>query len=124
MGAGDVRGARVYRAEAVVLRRLSFGETDRVVTLFTRDRGKLSVVAKGARGPRSRLAGSTEPFTYFNGLLAVGQNLDVLTQSEVVNAFSGIRKDLEKIGYASFFVEVVDAGVEERQPNAELWDLL
>jgi DNA repair protein RecO (recombination protein O) len=119
-----MRGARVYRAEAVVLRRLSFGETDRVVTLFTRDLGKLSVVAKGARGPRSRLAGTTEPFTYFNGLLAVGQNLDVLTQSEVVNAFSGLRKDLVRIGYASFFVELVDTGVEERQPHPELWDLL
>lgn len=124
MGADSTRGSRVYRAEAVVLRRLSFGETDRVVTLFTREKGKLRVVAKGARGPKSRLAGSTEPFTYFNGLLALGQNLDVLTQSEVVNAFSGIRKDLSKIGYASFFAEIVDTGVEERQPMPELWDLL
>jgi DNA repair protein RecO (recombination protein O) len=107
-----------------VLRRLSLGETDRIVTLFTRNRGKLSAVAKGARGPKSRLSGVTEPFTYFNALLAQGQNLDVLTQAEVQNAFVGIRKDLPRVGFASYFVEVVDAGVEERQPSPELWDLL
>src|SRR4051812_7357149 len=96
-------GGRVYRAEAVVLKRLSIGETDRVVTLFTRDRGKLNAVAKGARGPRSKLAGVTEPFTYFKGLLALGQNLDVLTQAEVQGSYPELRKDLTKIGYASYF---------------------
>lgn len=118
------RSARVYRAEAVVLRRISLGETDRVVTLFTRDRGKLNAVAKGARGPRSKLGGVTEPFTCFTGMLSQGQNLDVLTQGDVQNAFSGIRKDLVRIGYASYFLELLDAGVEERQPMPELWDLL
>jgi len=124
MAYGGRADGRVYRVEAVVMKRLSFGETDRVVTLFTRERGKLSAVAKGARGPRSRLAGLTEPFTYFHGLLAQGQNLDVLTQGEVQDAFANLRKDLERIGYACYFLELLDAGVEERQPLPELWDLL
>jgi DNA repair protein RecO (recombination protein O) len=122
--AGRETDPRVYRTEAVVLRRLSFGETDRVVTLFTRDRGKLSAVAKGARGPRSKLSGVTEPFTYFHGLMAKGQNLDVLTQAEVQSSFSGIRRDLVRVGYASYFAEIVDVGVEERQKMEPLWDLL
>jgi DNA repair protein RecO (recombination protein O) len=107
-----------------VLRRLSLGETDRVVTLFIRDRGKLNAVAKGARGPRSKLAGATEPFTYFEGVFAQGQNLDVLTQAQVYHPFSAIRKDLVRVGYASHFLELVDAGTEERQTMPELWDLL
>lgn len=115
---------RTYKAEVVVLRRLSLGETDRVVTLFTRDRGKLNAVAKGARGPRSKLAGATEPFTYFEAVLAQGQNLDVLTQAHVHHPFSTIRKDLVRVGYASHFIELVDAGIEERQAMPELWDLL
>jgi len=115
---------RTYKAEAVVLRRLSLGETDRVVTLFTRDRGKLNAVAKGSRGPRSKLAGATEPFTYFEGVFAQGQNLDVLTQAQVHHPFSVIRKDLVRVGYASHFLELVDAGTEERQSMPELWDLL
>jgi DNA repair protein RecO (recombination protein O) len=116
--------SRVYRAEAVVLRRLNLGETDRILTLFTRELGKLRAVAKGARGAKSRLSGATEPFTAFDGLLAVGQNLDVLTQAEVREAFLGIRKDLVRIGYASHFLEIIDAGTEERQPSPGLWDLL
>src|SRR5579864_178097 len=98
---------RVYRVEAVVMRRLAIGETDRVVVFFTRERGKISVVARGARGPRSRLAGLTEPFTYLHALLAQGQSLEVLTQGEVQNAFPAIRKDLVRIGYASYFSELV-----------------
>jgi len=121
---GSGGASRVYRAEAVVLRRLSMGETDRVVTLFTRYKGKLGAVAKGARGPRSRLGGATEPFTYFHGLLSQGQNLDVLTQAEVQNSFPAVRRNLELVGYATYFLEVVDAGVEERQPTPELWDVL
>src|SRR5688572_12551465 len=97
-------GGRVYKEEAIVLRRLSTGETDRILTLFSRDRGKLSAIAKGARGPRSRLAGATEPFTHFTGLLAQGQNLDVLTQAEVQNAFMGLRKDLVRVAYAAYFI--------------------
>ena len=115
---------RVYRVDAVVIRRISIGETDRVVTLFSREKGKFNAVAKGARGPRSRLAGATEPFTHVRGLLAQGQSLDVLTQAEVREAFAGIRKNLARVGYASYYIEVVDAGVEERQPSALLWDLL
>ncbi|MFN3652165.1 MAG: DNA repair protein RecO [Armatimonadota bacterium] len=115
---------RVYRTEAVVIRRVNTGETDRVLTLFTRDLGKISAIAKGARGPRSRLSAVTEPFTYFRGLMAKGQTLDVLTQAEVQSSFPGIRKDLTRIGYASYFVELVDAGTEERQESPELWDVL
>jgi DNA repair protein RecO (recombination protein O) len=119
-----VSGGRVYKVEAIVLRRLSLGETDRVVTLFTRERGKLNAIAKGARGPRSRLGGATEPFTCFTGLLAQGQNLDVLTQAQLRSPFPNIRKDLIRVGYASHFLEIVDAGTEERQVARELWDLL
>lgn len=117
-------GGRVYKVDAVVLRRLSLGETDRIVTLFTRDRGKLNAIAKGARGPRSRLGGATEPFTCFEGLLSQGQNLDVLTQAQVRNPFTNVRKDLVRVGFASHFLEIVDAGTEERQSSPDLWDLL
>ena len=116
--------SRIYMAEAVVVRRISIGETDRVVTLFTRDKGKLNAIAKGARRPLSKLGGGSEPFTYSRVQLAVGQNLDVLTQVQVINAFPQLRRDLTLVGYASYFLEVIDVGVVERQPAPELWDLL
>jgi DNA repair protein RecO (recombination protein O) len=115
---------RVYKAQALVLRRISVGETDRILTLFTREYGKLSAIAKGARRELSRIAAVTEPFTFSRVLLAVGQNLDVLTQGEVREAFQKIRADLTRISFASYFTELVEASLEERQPNPDLFDLL
>jgi DNA repair protein RecO (recombination protein O) len=115
---------RVYKAQAIVLKRISFSETDRILTLFTREHGKLGAIAKGARRGTSRLAAATEPFAFTRVLLAVGQNLDVLTQGEVQAAFPEIRADLTRISYASYFTELVSAAVEERQPQPDLFDLL
>jgi DNA repair protein RecO (recombination protein O) len=115
---------RSYRVRAVVLRRVSTGETDRVVTLFTREHGKIGAIAKGARGARSRLGAATEPGICFRGLLAVGQNLEVLTQAEVIETYPALRRDLTRLGYASYFLELVDAAVEDRQPAPDVWDLL
>jgi DNA repair protein RecO (recombination protein O) len=115
---------RVYSVDAITLRRTNLGEKDRIVTLFTRERGKLSTVAKGARGPKSRLAGLTEPFTQFRGLLSHGQSLHVLTQGEVRNAYLHVRSDLFRVAYASHCLEIVDAGSADHQPAPELWDLL
>jgi DNA repair protein RecO (recombination protein O) len=115
---------RVYKAHAIVLRRIPFSETDKILTVFTREHGKLNAIAKGARRTTSRLVGGTEPMTYARMLLAVGQNLDVVTQSEVLEPFPGIRGDLEKLGHASYLLELTNAALEERQLQPELFDLL
>jgi DNA repair protein RecO (recombination protein O) len=115
---------RVYKARAIVLKRISVGETDRVLTLFTREYGKLAAIAKGARRGNSRLAAVTEPFACSRLLLAQGQNLDVLTQGDVRETFPLLRADLTRLSYASYFAELVNASLEERQPNPDLFDLL
>ena len=79
---------RSYLVEAMVLRRVDFGEADRVLVLFTREHGKLSVVAKGIRRFSSRSAGHLELFTNSEIQLAKGKNLDVVTQVETRHAFS------------------------------------
>ena len=66
--------SRTYRAEAIVLKTIDFGETDRILTLLTRHFGKVSVVAKGIRKPTSRLAGHAEPLTHATYQLARGRN--------------------------------------------------
>lgn len=74
---------RVYTTPAVVLHRINLGENDKILTLFTRERGKLSAVAKGSRKPISKLAGATELFTHSRMQLAVGRSLDVITQAKM-----------------------------------------
>ncbi len=114
----------VYRAEAIVIRRAPLGETDRVVTLFCRDQGKVAAVARGARRPGSRLAGRVEVFSHVRALLAVGRTLDVVTQVEVVASHSRVREDLDRLGAAFFAAEVVDRATADRQPAPEVFDVL
>ena len=113
-----------YNANAIVLHRLSFGETDRIATLYTRERGKLAAIAKGARKPVSRLAGATEVLTYGKFHLATGKNLDIIAQVEVKESFPRIHQDLSRIAYATYMAEVVDRMVEEHEANPDIFDLL
>ena len=76
---------RIYRTEAVIIRRADFGEADRLLTLIT-PLGKRRVVAKGARKTTSRLAGHIELFTHATLLLAVGRSLDIVTQSVILHS--------------------------------------
>jgi DNA repair protein RecO (recombination protein O) len=115
---------RTYRVEAIVLRRVDFGEADRVLVLYTRERGKLAVVAKGVRRMSSRMAGHLELFTQSELLLAKGANLDVVTQAETRNAFRALREDLTRTSTAYLIVELADALTEEALEQPELFDLL
>jgi DNA repair protein RecO (recombination protein O) len=110
--------------EAIVLRRVDFGEADRVLVIFTRERGKLAVVAKGVRRISSRMAGHLELFTDSELQLAKGANLDVVTQAETRNAFRAVREDLTRTSTAYLVAELADALTEEAIEQPELFDLL
>ena len=114
----------LYRAEAVVLRGREFGEKDRILTLYTRQHGKIRAIAKGVKRPQSSLGPATQVFTYATFSLAVGRNLDVVTQARVKEPWPEIRADVERMAYASLIAELVDLATPEGEPNSELFDLL
>jgi DNA repair protein RecO (recombination protein O) len=99
---------RSFRAEAVVLRHSDWGEADRLLTLYTRERGKVRALAKGARKVTSRKAGHLEPFTHVTLQLAKGRDLLIVTQAETIHAFLALREDLVKTGYAAYGIELID----------------
>ncbi len=113
-----------YKADAIVLHRTQLGETDKILTLFTRDLGKLNAVAKGARRPTSKLSGATELFMYLRLLLGTGKNLDIVSQCEILESFSALRNDLSPLVRATYLCELTDRLIEEREPNPEVFDLL
>jgi DNA repair protein RecO (recombination protein O) len=115
---------RVYRTEAVVLRRQDLGEADRLLTIYSLDRGKLRVVAKGARRPSSRKAGHLELFTRVKLLLARGRELDIITQAEAIETYSGLQEDLIRFGQASYAIELLDRFTVDREENQTLYRLL
>jgi DNA repair protein RecO (recombination protein O) len=76
-----------YRAEAIVLRTHKLGEADRIITLLTRERGKVRAVAKGVRRTKSKFGARLEPFSRVDLLVYEGKTLDIITQAESLNAY-------------------------------------
>ena len=99
---------RSFRLEAVVLRHADWGEADRLITLYTRERGKVRAIAKGARKIRSRKAGHLEPFTRVTLQLARGRDLLIVTQADTVDAYLPIHENLVKTSHAAYVVELLD----------------
>ncbi len=106
---------RSFRAEAVVLRHSDFGEADRLLTLYTRERGKVRAIAKGARKIASRKAGHLEPFTRVKLQLAKGRDLFIVTQAETIDAYPALRADLTLTGYAAYVIELLDRFVPDEE---------
>jgi DNA repair protein RecO (recombination protein O) len=115
---------RSQRVEAIVLRHTDWGEADRLLWIFTREQGKLQVVAKGVRKPRSRKAGHLEPFTRVELLLAQGRDLPIVTQAEAKEAYQALREDLVRVGYAAYIIELLDRFTYEEGENVSLYRLL
>ena len=115
---------RLYRTEAIVLSRTDVGETNRILTVFTPNRGKVAVIAKGVRKPLSRLGPHLEYFTRCRLMLARGRDLDVVTGAETVDAHLGLRNNLEAYGHASHMVEMLNRMTQDRQENQAIYDLL
>jgi len=118
------RRQRLYRLSAVVLKRRELGEADRLLTVFSPDRGKLTLLAKGVRKPASRKAGHIEPFTYTSFLVARGRSMDLVTQAETIAPHRRLREDLWRSAWAYYACELADAFTQDGDPNAPLFDLL
>lgn len=115
---------RLYRTDAIILRRQDFGEADRLLTVFTPDRGKLRLLAKGVRKITSRKAGHIELFMLTDMLVARGRTWDIVSQAEVVEAYRQLRTDLDKTGHAYYLAEMIDRFTEEHDSNRPLFELL
>ncbi len=113
-----------YQADAIVLHRLDYGEADRILTLLTREHGKLAAIAKGSRRARARSGSGLDLFTRWQMMLAKGRNLDVVAQSERRGDTRNISGDLRRTAYACLVAEVTDKVLEDRHPVDEVFELV
>lgn len=120
----EERRVRLRRTEAIVLRRRDLGEADRILVLLTKEFGKVRIVAKGVRRPRSRLAGHLELFARTAVLLARGRELDIVTQAQLIDPFLGLREEPWRIGWAGYLADLTDRATGEGEPQPELYGLL
>jgi DNA repair protein RecO (recombination protein O) len=118
--------ARTVKLRAIVLRALDYGERDRVVSLFSRERGKLSAFARGARVSRNRFAGTLESFHLLAAEVRerAGADLWVLENAAVERAFGSLQTDLACIACAGYASELARELVRDAEPHEALFDLL
>lgn len=112
--------------EAIVLHTKDYAEWDRIVSVYTRDYGKLTGIAKGAKRSRKRFGSALEPFTH-NELFFVEKETQGLVRFEkchILNLFTDIARDLRKVIYGSYFLELVNTLTPEKEKNAEIFSLL
>jgi DNA repair protein RecO (recombination protein O) len=113
-----------FNTTAIVLRRIHFGETDNILTLYTRERGRISAIAKGARKAISRLSGATEVLTRVRYGLASGKSLHIIRQAEVSDSYPMLRQDLNRLAHGLYAAELLNAFVADEDPNWYFFDLL
>ncbi len=111
----------LYRTEGIILRSRTLGEADKILTIFTKEKGKIETVARGARRPRNRLVGASQQFSYIKMLVFGGKGLDQLSQAEILRSFVTLRDDLIKMAYASWWSEILDVFLPLGEVNSELF---
>ncbi|WP_080845008.1 DNA repair protein RecO [Cytobacillus gottheilii] len=112
------------KCEGIVIRTANYGESNKIVTLYTREWGKVGMMARGAKKPNSRLSAVTQPFTYGYFLMQRGSGLGTMQQGEMISSMRSIKEDIFLTAYAAYIVELLDRSVEDRKPNPFLFELL
>ncbi len=113
-----------YKARGIILKRTHFGEADRLLTIFTYEKGKIKAIAKGARKQNSRLGGHLELFCLTSLVIAEGRNLDIITEAEIIKPFLQIRNNLGHTNLSYYLAEVVDLLTVENEKHLEIFELL
>lgn len=113
------------KTEAVVLRSIRYGEADRILHLYSRDRGRIGAIAKGARKPKSRFGGRLEPFFRLDLMLHEGRS-DLMTVTSVttVDGYPRLRSDGAAIGAGARACDAVLRLLDAAEPNPPAYNLL
>ena len=114
---------RTYRAVGLTLRKSPVGEADLISSLYTREHGKLDVLARGARRLTSKLMGHFEPLTLVRLSIARGRTLDIVSEAEVMNAFQSVKSDYANVARGLHVAELVDGFSASSTPNPQVLDL-
>jgi DNA repair protein RecO (recombination protein O) len=117
--------AAPFKTEAVVLRSIRYGEADRILHLYSRDRGRIGAIAKGARRVKSRLGGRLEPLARVNLILRQGRgDLCTVTGVDTVDAHPAIRESWASLQRATQAGDAVLKLLDSEEPNEPAYNLL
>lgn len=115
----------ITNTPAILLRRIDFGDYDLVLTFFTLNTGKVSLIAKSAKKSAKRFAGILELFSVLDIVFSSGRRkgLPILTEATLKQPFSKIRSNIKKTAYASYWAELINEWMEDSQKQTQLYRL-
>ncbi|MEE9166468.1 MAG: DNA repair protein RecO [Candidatus Neomarinimicrobiota bacterium] len=114
------------KTEAVILRSFYYGDTSKIARCYTRDFGKVSIIAKGVRKSKQLQSGYIEPMNYLSLLFyyAPARRLQIFSKAEFQSIWLGLKKDVKKLTYGFAVVELIDKAVTGEEPQDQLFQLL
>lgn len=115
---------RVYKAEGIILKRKNVGEADRIITVFTKEYGKMRLIAKGIRKVASRRAPHLEVFTRVRIVVHSAKSLESVSEVEPVEVYEHLRSDLSRVSMAYYLCELIDSLLPEKQEHRDVFILL
>lgn len=114
-----------FVTDAINLKSYNLSEADKIIVMYSKDKGLIKGVAKGVKKPKSKLGARMDLLVANTLMLHKGKNLDTICQAEVVNSFYKTRQDIDKICYSMYVTEVVNNfGIEEDPCSEIIYNLL
>lgn len=112
------------KASGIVIKKVNLNDNDLILTIFTKEKGKIQAIAKGAKKVKSQYMGSTQLFCYSNFVYYPSKTFAYLNQAELVESFYKLRSDLNKLSEATYMIEVINSSFEENQKEERVLNLL
>lgn len=112
---------RQYKTKGIIIKRQNYLETDKLLTIYTKDFGKITAIAKGVRKPLSKLSCHLQLFYEANLLLNKGKNIDLVVSAESINQFEYISKDSQIINACFFISELLYKSTQERLESTKIY---
>lgn len=114
----------LLKTSGIVIKQVNYSESDKILTIFTKDHGKISAVAKGARKTKNRFLSCAQLFCYSDFVYYQGSSMAYINQCELRESFYNLRMDLNKLTYSSYIIELINAALEEQEKEEKIFSLL
>ena len=114
----------MIKTEAIILKKADLGEVDQLLTIYSKEFGKIQVLAKGTKKLESKLRCHIEPFSYSHLILIEGKSFRIVKDAILMDQFLPMRKDLEKIKIIYQIAKLVDELIVGEEKDEEIWNLL
>jgi DNA repair protein RecO (recombination protein O) len=112
------------KTRGIVIKEVGIGEADKIITIFSRNRGRISALAKGGKRPKSKLSAGSQLMSYGEYVLYSGKDMYSVNSCEVLEPFYEIRNDMVRLTYAAHFLDIVMEIIQENQSSPKLLQLL